>query len=297
MSTDTPLSWPLPRKPLRTRRAQACTECRARRIKCVTGDDATSAPCERCIRRGFTCKFVPVTGQQRHSPPTNEERPARKPSESIPTFQQELASLMEYSNFIAAAQLPDIPVPLLFSSPPPISLPPKSCEWDYEPNHHSNRPAFTRENSVLNSDEPTESYQPYSSELDLESAIFFFYPDVMNNEISSTLLTSSVGATPGLDIGNLRQSVPRRESSCQIQSIFVDPPHSRIRLLDPRHKHQATFRSMCSSSNQVCNSVAGGQNLHTHTHTTLAVPEASYNHHKRVCPPPPPMASAEFNVA
>ncbi|KAJ7035797.1 hypothetical protein C8F04DRAFT_1394593 [Mycena alexandri] len=182
MPTATPLSWPLPRKPLRTRRAQACTECRARRIKCVTGDDATSAPCERCVRRGFTCKFVPVAGQPRQSPSTNEEQPTRKPSGSPPLIPQDLER--EYSNFIPPAQLPDISVPHLFSLPPRISLPRDSRGSGYGPSHH-HRPAFTRENSVLNTDEPTEGYRPYTSNLDLESAVFLFSPGATNNEYYS----------------------------------------------------------------------------------------------------------------
>nr|GAT47561.1 C6 finger domain [Mycena chlorophos] len=37
----------------------ACLNCRKRRVKCETEDDC-DAPCERCVKRGLSCSYVPV---------------------------------------------------------------------------------------------------------------------------------------------------------------------------------------------------------------------------------------------
>ncbi|KAJ7604325.1 hypothetical protein FB45DRAFT_957325 [Roridomyces roridus] len=36
----------------------ACTNCRRRKIKCVT--DAETDPCDRCVRKGLGCEYVLV---------------------------------------------------------------------------------------------------------------------------------------------------------------------------------------------------------------------------------------------
>ncbi|KAF7301349.1 C6 finger domain [Mycena indigotica] len=38
----------------------ACTNCRHRKIKCVTTEEPPRRPCQRCTKRGLTCQYVPV---------------------------------------------------------------------------------------------------------------------------------------------------------------------------------------------------------------------------------------------
>ncbi|KAJ7164498.1 hypothetical protein C8R46DRAFT_313399 [Mycena filopes] len=47
----------------RTRVYIACTACRKRKVKCLS-DEYEQTPCERCVRKGLKCEYVPVGGEQ-----------------------------------------------------------------------------------------------------------------------------------------------------------------------------------------------------------------------------------------
>ncbi|KAJ6537278.1 hypothetical protein DFH09DRAFT_1283651 [Mycena vulgaris] len=38
----------------------ACSNCRRRKIRCITNEESPEMPCERCARRGFTCEYRAV---------------------------------------------------------------------------------------------------------------------------------------------------------------------------------------------------------------------------------------------
>ncbi|KAJ7636248.1 hypothetical protein FB45DRAFT_1024374 [Roridomyces roridus] len=46
----------------------ACTHCRRRKIRCKT-DDTGLSPCERCVRKGYTCNYVAVGDEGTYAPP------------------------------------------------------------------------------------------------------------------------------------------------------------------------------------------------------------------------------------
>ncbi|KAJ7480851.1 hypothetical protein FB451DRAFT_1446945 [Mycena latifolia] len=58
-NSTTPLVW-------RPKRAYiACVHCRKRKIKCITPREGQ--PCERCIKKGLICDYLPVPEQQARS--------------------------------------------------------------------------------------------------------------------------------------------------------------------------------------------------------------------------------------
>ncbi|KAJ7228754.1 hypothetical protein GGX14DRAFT_414810 [Mycena pura] len=59
----------------RRRRAMiACTNCRRRKIKCVTSEEPPRNPCQRCTKRDLHCEYVAVD-----DPPTPEDQFSRLP--------------------------------------------------------------------------------------------------------------------------------------------------------------------------------------------------------------------------
>ncbi|KAJ7679724.1 hypothetical protein B0H17DRAFT_1139006 [Mycena rosella] len=44
----------------------ACLNCRKRKIKCMT-EESDRKPCDRCIRHGLVCEYVPVADESIHS--------------------------------------------------------------------------------------------------------------------------------------------------------------------------------------------------------------------------------------
>ncbi|KAJ7129778.1 hypothetical protein C8R44DRAFT_732615 [Mycena epipterygia] len=53
----------------RRRRAMiACTNCRKRKIKCVTSEEPPRNPCARCSKRSLTCEYVAVEIGEEYSP-------------------------------------------------------------------------------------------------------------------------------------------------------------------------------------------------------------------------------------
>ncbi|KAK7061643.1 hypothetical protein R3P38DRAFT_3166623 [Favolaschia claudopus] len=57
----------------RRRRAMiACSNCRRRKIKCVTTEEPPRKPCQRCTKRGLVCEYVAVEDDE---PDTTPESP------------------------------------------------------------------------------------------------------------------------------------------------------------------------------------------------------------------------------
>ncbi|KAJ6575742.1 hypothetical protein DFH09DRAFT_1311792 [Mycena vulgaris] len=76
------------------RTVMACSNCRRRKIRCVTTERPPIHPCERCTRRCLTCEFVRVTDQPRRSSsasPASDaffvpDPPQSGPSRTSPTW-------------------------------------------------------------------------------------------------------------------------------------------------------------------------------------------------------------------
>ncbi|KAJ7026782.1 hypothetical protein C8F04DRAFT_1296110 [Mycena alexandri] len=48
----------------RRRNIIACTNCRKRKIRCLTPEEPPENPCERCVKRGLRCEYITVANQQ-----------------------------------------------------------------------------------------------------------------------------------------------------------------------------------------------------------------------------------------
>ncbi|KAJ7664103.1 hypothetical protein B0H17DRAFT_1256557 [Mycena rosella] len=46
----------------------ACVNCRKRKIRCITAEEAPDKPCERCTRKGLTCEYLAVSEERARSP-------------------------------------------------------------------------------------------------------------------------------------------------------------------------------------------------------------------------------------
>ncbi|KAJ7106674.1 hypothetical protein C8R44DRAFT_745141 [Mycena epipterygia] len=54
----------------------ACLNCRRRKIKCLT-EESEQRPCERCIRKGLVCEYLPVADEQAQSAGSNPPPPTQ----------------------------------------------------------------------------------------------------------------------------------------------------------------------------------------------------------------------------
>ncbi|KAJ6556995.1 hypothetical protein DFH09DRAFT_1164177, partial [Mycena vulgaris] len=77
--TDTAVDFFIKRK----RVPMACLRCRKRKIKCITSEESSGRPCERCTRRGFLCEYISVGDQRAQS--TFESSPPGRPATISPS--------------------------------------------------------------------------------------------------------------------------------------------------------------------------------------------------------------------
>ncbi|KAJ7500572.1 hypothetical protein B0H11DRAFT_1908999 [Mycena galericulata] len=85
MSRQTPPTQSLEFLPIRQRVYMACTHCRKRKVRCITTEESYDKPCERCVRRGFKCEYIPASAPT-HSPAPTRDPPA-PPHTSNPSNQ------------------------------------------------------------------------------------------------------------------------------------------------------------------------------------------------------------------
>ncbi|KAF8124278.1 hypothetical protein K438DRAFT_1977603 [Mycena galopus ATCC 62051] len=60
----------------------ACTNCRKRKIRCITTEDPPQTPCNRCAKKNLQCEYITIANQ-RDGASTNQEEESRR-SESGP---------------------------------------------------------------------------------------------------------------------------------------------------------------------------------------------------------------------
>ncbi|KAJ7191313.1 hypothetical protein GGX14DRAFT_600757 [Mycena pura] len=60
----------------------ACTNCRKRKIRCLTAEDSPVLPCERCSEKGLKCEYLNVN-DERDYPSTS--RPSEKRGQTVPS--------------------------------------------------------------------------------------------------------------------------------------------------------------------------------------------------------------------
>ncbi|KAJ7141745.1 hypothetical protein C8R43DRAFT_1238384 [Mycena crocata] len=69
----------------------ACSNCRKRKIKCVTVSDADYRPCTRCSQKGLTCEYMAAADEPPSRPRSPEEpRPAPRHSDRGPYSQPQI---------------------------------------------------------------------------------------------------------------------------------------------------------------------------------------------------------------
>ncbi|KAJ7493917.1 hypothetical protein FB451DRAFT_1164785 [Mycena latifolia] len=121
-------SSPLRQKHIRA--AMACTNCRRRKVRCLTTEWFPTQPCERCRRKRLTCEYLRVAEQEQHSN-------SASPSSGI--F---LSDLPEVGG-MPMASTPPIPAPnfsrelgsappLPYTGPPPLNRPLRGVPY-YDP--------------------------------------------------------------------------------------------------------------------------------------------------------------------
>ncbi|KAJ7136953.1 hypothetical protein C8R44DRAFT_948704 [Mycena epipterygia] len=74
----------------RRRVVLACTNCRRRKIRCLTSEDPPKNPCERCVKKGLKCEYLPVAdqGDELPSPTLRTQTPQLAPDGHRPTRPQ-----------------------------------------------------------------------------------------------------------------------------------------------------------------------------------------------------------------
>ncbi|KAK7050747.1 hypothetical protein R3P38DRAFT_2503291 [Favolaschia claudopus] len=78
-STRLPPSFLPPIFLTRRRVIIACTNCRKRKVRCLTPEDPPSSPCDRCIKKGLKCEYVTISNQ-RDEASTNKSAPVESES-------------------------------------------------------------------------------------------------------------------------------------------------------------------------------------------------------------------------
>ncbi|KAJ7716612.1 hypothetical protein B0H16DRAFT_1701294 [Mycena metata] len=109
----------MPASARRTRVGLACSRCRARKVKCVRGDQTSPAPCERCNQRGFKCKYVGVGEElQPADPGLRTEETSTSSTTSSVEAEEFLEEFNNYVQCFLGLVFPTQPQPYpLFPSP------------------------------------------------------------------------------------------------------------------------------------------------------------------------------------
>ncbi|KAJ7769443.1 hypothetical protein B0H16DRAFT_1881965 [Mycena metata] len=104
----------------RTRVGLACSRCRTRKVKCVRDDQTSPAPCKRCEKRGFQCRYVGVGEESPQLLPAHAEPRIEEASPSslvdAQTFLEAFNNYARYLGLVLPTQPPHTTSPL-FSSP------------------------------------------------------------------------------------------------------------------------------------------------------------------------------------
>ncbi|KAJ7114944.1 hypothetical protein C8R44DRAFT_740282 [Mycena epipterygia] len=125
---------------VRRRGVIACTNCRRRKIKCLTPDDPPKNPCQRCVKKGLKCEYLRVVDQ-------DDELPTPTSSTQTPQFATEghrsaPPTSAQYSKASHSGALPIIPQfyanprmgpPNPGSSSPYPSTVPTNTQYSYPP--------------------------------------------------------------------------------------------------------------------------------------------------------------------
>ncbi|KAJ6579300.1 hypothetical protein B0H10DRAFT_915212 [Mycena sp. CBHHK59/15] len=120
------------------RTIMACTNCRRRKIRCLTSEQPPINPCARCTKKNFQCEYVAVTHQSlTSSSPSANQSPEILPSNlsdtSGVTEPQHASQSQDVDRFFQA-----LDAPLLSPSPNyPLSYPASGPgPQDLQPPHH-----------------------------------------------------------------------------------------------------------------------------------------------------------------
>ncbi|KAJ7023076.1 hypothetical protein C8F04DRAFT_1271811 [Mycena alexandri] len=67
MSTIPPSKPAASQSSQRKRIYLACVNCRRRKVRCITTGDSPDTPCQRCVKHGLICDYVPVSLEREKS--------------------------------------------------------------------------------------------------------------------------------------------------------------------------------------------------------------------------------------
>ncbi|KAJ7513111.1 hypothetical protein B0H11DRAFT_2303320 [Mycena galericulata] len=68
MSTSTPPTHSGRRRPKRSRTLVACSNCRKRKIRCITSEKPPKNPCARCTKKNLDCEYLAIEDPDDYSP-------------------------------------------------------------------------------------------------------------------------------------------------------------------------------------------------------------------------------------
>ncbi|KAJ6532647.1 hypothetical protein B0H19DRAFT_1081678 [Mycena capillaripes] len=105
----------------------ACTNCRKRKIRCLTPEDPPLNPCDRCTEKGLKCEYITITNQK------NQKAGSRKNASEADAELSGTAS----------------------TSSPPVRLPPVHTAHPSAPHDFHVHPAMYRSQS-----QPVDAYGP-----------------------------------------------------------------------------------------------------------------------------------------
>ncbi|KAF5368935.1 hypothetical protein D9758_002910 [Tetrapyrgos nigripes] len=171
-----------------TRNPMACTNCRARKIKCESNRQFPDRPCQRCTTRKLRCEYVAIS----HPPPTNDQNSHHRTSSTSS------ASLTGKHPHTHAPSAP--PVPSTRYSPLSYTSTPRSPRPDMDCGFRTQSPYPT---SIVS---PRFSYPSRET----SSPAFDAYYSAGSNHDPTAIGMSAMSHVSNMDIGfNSSSTIPR----------------------------------------------------------------------------------------
>ncbi|KAF7324544.1 Haloacid type II [Mycena kentingensis (nom. inval.)] len=94
--------------------AIACSNCRKRKVKCITTEDPPEHPCRRCTEKGLVCQYISVSDDMPSEPGYYASSPSRAPPAAYWPDGSPALQPVPWSGYRADPNRPAAPYP-----PPP----------------------------------------------------------------------------------------------------------------------------------------------------------------------------------
>ncbi|KAJ7478286.1 hypothetical protein FB451DRAFT_1172621 [Mycena latifolia] len=146
---------------MRRRTILACSNCRKRKIRCITTEQPPKNPCARCVKKGLTCEYVAAPEGEEHL--TSASRPQTPDAsgahrENSRANSGHLSAPMNPAAFSGGSGRGAAP-PLPYTGPPPVTR--TTTGWGYVP-PSLRGPSHPSAANARASTSGTGSHQPYA---------------------------------------------------------------------------------------------------------------------------------------